>query len=313
MQYEVVKRRPNRLKRSTKRRIKVLIFSIFVALVVVGIGVFGTSQISKNRTGKKKPKDSNEIIHNTEQDTDNNENESSKDLNSAGDNSEDQQETTTEEETTSEPVEEFTIDPEKPMVALTFDDGPDSQNTDIILDALKENGAHATFFVVGYNVDGHEDILKRIVEAGSEVGSHTMTHSKLTALDDNGLNYEINDMRNKIAGITGQETVIIRPPYGAVDDNVMAHINDPVILWSIDTEDWKTRNVEMTIQNIQNTVFDGAIILMHDIHDESAQAAVQIIPWLKEQGYQMVTISELGYYRRGGLQLGIRYGSLPPN
>ena len=142
--------------------------------------------------------------------------------------------------------------------------------------------------------------------------NHTNSHAQLTKLDTNGILSEVNGVKEKIMQLTGQKVVPIRPPYGAVDDNVMATITDPVILWSIDTIDWKTRDAQSTIQNIQSSVYDGAIILMHDIYSTTADPAVNINDWLHSQGYQMVTVSELGYYRRGGLKTGVRYGALQP-
>lgn len=322
MEYEIVKRKHRKRKRRNKEI--VLVFSIIVAVIVVAVGLFGNSELKKSNSSKgNKDRIDNDITKVTdegEKSSDEvNTNENASDENPTEDSSAETTQPSTDETSGSETTvaQEHNavsdeIDPNKPMVALTFDDGPSSENTGRLLDALKENNAHATFFVVGYNVDGNEEILKRAVQEGNEIGNHTSNHSKLTSLDDAGLTSEIVNMRQKIADITGQSTVVIRPPYGAVDDHVMTFITDPVVLWSIDTEDWKTRNAAATVQNIQQNVYDGAIILMHDIHAESVDAAIQIIPWLREQGYQMVTMSELGYYRRGGLQTGIRYGALPP-
>lgn len=220
---------------------------------------------------------------------------------------------TEETQTQTEPQTEPQIDVNKPMVAITFDDGPNKSTTSIILDALKKHNAHATFFVVGYSIDGNEEILKQMVQQGSQVGNHTAGHKKLTKItDDTEFDNEINSVKNKIIEITNQEVVPLRPPYGEADERVMSKISDPVILWSIDTEDWLTKNPTLVLENVQSNIFDGAIILMHDIYPESAEAAVKVIEWLDSQGYQMVTVSELGEYRRGGLVTGIKYGSLPP-
>ena len=290
-----------------RKRVIILGITIMLAFIVEVIGLYGILQINKKNA-------ENSANHGNENETKVIKEDSETDSETSTQNettTTQETETMTEEETTTEPHAQE-IDPDKPMIALTFDDGPSAENTPRLLDALKEYNAHATFFVVGYNVDGNEEIVKRAYEQGCEIGSHTLSHSKLTSLDDGALDSEIAGMEEKIRNITGQEIVTIRPPYGAVDDNVMAHIHSPVILWSIDTLDWETRNVQSSIQNIQENVFDGAIILMHDIHPESVEAAIQVLGWLKEQGYQMVTISELGYYRRGGLKTGIRYGSIEP-
>lgn len=301
-----------------KSKICILIISILVAILVGGMAVFGIFRAKKPdknvvETGNSEHS-SDEVKdgeNTSDEQTDNNQ-ETDSTENGSGEES-----TTSTPETTvnnAQPnFQNSSIDPTRPMVALTFDDGPKRENTTRILDALKQYNAHATFFMVGYNIDGNEDILKRVTEEGSEVGSHTASHSKLTTLDAAGLALEVDAMAERIKSITGQSRVVIRPPYGAVDDNVMAALKDPVILWSIDTEDWKTRNVQSTIQNVQNSVYDGAIILMHDLYGETADAAIQIIDWLNSQGYQMVTVSELGYFRRGGLQTGVKYGALKPN
>lgn len=295
-----------------KSKIYVLVFSVAVALLICGAAVFGIFQA-------KKPVDKDKMTETKDSESTTEEEDASK-KNQSTENSEsisEEENTTTESETTTvytgPNFQNSAIDPNKPMVALTFDDGPSRQNTNRILDALKQYNAHATFFMVGYNIDGNEDILRRVTEEGSEVANHSATHCKLTTLDAAGIASEVDAIADKIKSITGQESVLIRPSYGATDENVMAAIKDPVILWSIDTEDWKTRNAQSTIQNIQSSVYDGAIILMHDLYGETADAAVQIIEWLNSQGYQMVTVSEMGYFRRGGLQPGIKYGSMKPN
>lgn len=301
-----------------KKQIIGLIISIVLAIIVICVGVFGSGRIkSSDKNNKGEEKTSKVVESGNKEDTSNKD-----EINSEETTSEEattQPESTTLEETTSEgeSVDKIdysnpNIDPTKPMVALTFDDGPGGESTIRILDALKKYNAHATFFVVGSNIDKYADIIKREAAEGSEVGNHTNSHAQLTKLDTNGILSEVNGVKEKIMQLTGQKVVPIRPPYGALDDNVMATITDPVILWSIDTLDWKTRDAQSTIQNIQSSVYDGAIILMHDIYSTTADAAVNIIDWLHSQGYQMVTVSELGYYRRGGLKTGVRYGALQP-
>ncbi len=301
-----------------RKKIIILFISAFVALLVFSIGIFGLNQSKmeeKKTETNLKEKSGNTTYEDTQENTDSGESDASGESESAQTSEEPVSEniTTSAEEETTASGNVFTdqIDPSRPMVALTFDDGP-SDNTLLILEELRKYNAHATFFAVGYNIDGREDVIKSIHDEGSEVANHTASHSKLTSLDAAGIMNEVNSVSDRIKAITGQETVLLRPPYGAVDENVMACITDPVILWSIDTEDWKSRNAEIIIQNVKSSVTDGSIILMHDLYSETAQAAVSLIEWLTNQGYQLVTVSEMGYYRRGGLQLGIRYGSMPP-
>lgn len=301
-----------------KSRMIVLIISIIIALTVLIVGVFGLSEAKDEDNNNSSGNVQKETVDKNLE-TDSNE---STDLDKKDETSESVSEEATQEETTSNDVAANTIvsnipvnsniDPNKPMVALTFDDGPSRTNTPRILETLKKYNAHATFFMVGYNIEGNEDIIKQMAEQGCEPANHTVNHTDLATLDENGIHTEVDTIANKIKSITGQSHVLIRPPYGSVNDLVMSTLTEPVILWSIDTEDWKTRNAQSTITHIQNNVYDGAIILMHDIHAETADAAVQIIEWLDSQGYQMVTVSEMGYYRRGGLQTGTRYGSLQP-
>lgn len=304
-----------------KKKIIALIVTIIVAIIVICVGIFGKEKVKsadKNNDNKTSvvagaAKDDEETTDDTESEenktTDTSE---SKDEKVSQEKNSEEQTTESYETVDTTNYENTNIDPTKPMVALTFDDGPGGESTVKILDALKKYNSHATFFVVGMNVDKYMDIIQRAANEGSEIGNHTNSHSDLTKLDINGIQTEVNSVKDKIKQITGQSVVPLRPPYGSVDDNVMSAISDPVILWSIDTLDWKTRDTQSTIQNIQSSVYDGAIILMHDIYSQTADAAVNIIDWLHSQGYQMVTVSELGYYRRGGLKTGVRYGALPP-
>lgn len=220
----------------------------------------------------------------------------------------------TQEETTTSGLEQnvcsVDIDPTKPMVALTFDDGPARNTTSRLLDTLELYGAHATFYVVGYNIPGNEDIIKRASEIGCEIGNHSTGHQKLIDLDDAGVIGAIQPIADQVKALTNQKVVTCRPPFGSIDERVQNIVAAPIILWSVDTLDWKTKNTEMIVSTIQQNVSDGDIILMHDIHEATVEAAIRIIPWLQEQGYQLVTVSELAFYKRGGLTLGPRYGAI---
>lgn len=202
------------------------------------------------------------------------------------------------------------VDPDKPMVALTFDDGPDTDSTNAILDALVEYDARATFFVVGYKVAECEATVKRAYDIGCEIGSHTYSHVDITRLNKSQRRAQINNNNKIIRAITGQDRILIRPPYGAISASILKEIDVPIILWSIDTEDWITRDSESTVKNVMDNVKDGSIILMHDSYDETAEATVEIIKRLKKEGYQLVTVSELGYHKFGGLAKGVKYGAM---
>lgn len=202
------------------------------------------------------------------------------------------------------------IDPNKPMIALTFDDGP-AVGTARILDALEANGQAATFFVVGSNARIYQETLARADELGCEIGNHTYNHPNLTRCTVSEIQSEINSTNDYIRSATGHNATVMRPPYGANNETVRQTVGLPLILWSIDTRDWETRNTQSTINNVLNNVRDGDIILMHDIHASTVDAAVYLIPELVSRGYQLVTVSELAEYR-GGLTAGTNYYSIRP-
>lgn len=202
-----------------------------------------------------------------------------------------------------------TIDPNKKMVALTFDDGP-GRYTKTIVNCLKKNDAHATFFVVGSSVDSYRDSVKYAYKAGCEIGSHSYNHSDLAKLSAKDVKAQMSDTDKKIKKATGKKATLMRPPYGSVGKTVSANVGKPMILWSIDTLDWKTRNTQKTVDAVMKNVKDGDIVLMHDIHEPTKDAALKIIPKLKAQGYQLVTVSELAKYRGYSLQKGQKYFSL---
>lgn len=204
--------------------------------------------------------------------------------------------------------EEFYVDPEKPMIALTFDDGPGPE-TEKLLSTLEQYNARATFFMVGSQVDKYPDTIKKMKEIGCELGNHTAEHKSLKKLSDAEIKEAINSVSDKVAAATGgSPTTVTRPPYGASDDHVKAAAPEPLIMWSIDTLDWKTKNVQSTIKSV-NTATDGDIVLMHDIHKTSVEAAIQVIPQLIEKGYQLVTVSEMAEARGVTLENGGVYFS----
>lgn len=194
------------------------------------------------------------------------------------------------------------------LVALTFDDGP-SKYTTQILDCLEANGAKATFFVVGTNVNANPSILSRANDLGMEIGNHTMNHKNLKTLSADGIRSELNSASAAISNIIGKKPSVIRPPYGNYNSTVSSVADGPLILWSIDTLDWKTKNADSTVNSVLNNVKDGSVVLMHDLYSQSAQAAVRIIPELISRGYKLVTISELAAAKGVSFQNGKAYSS----
>lgn len=185
-----------------------------------------------------------------------------------------------------------TIDPSLPVIALTFDDGPSKYTSDI-LELLKENDAYATFFVVGNKVEAYSSTINTMIKNGNEIGNHSYSHKWLSRLSSNSIKEEIELTQNVLKNIAGYTPVLIRPTYGAVNKKLRNSTNLKVILWDVDTKDWKIKSAEKIAERALNSIEDGDIVLMHDIYERSYNALKIIIPALKEQGYQFVTVSEL--------------------
>ncbi len=205
------------------------------------------------------------------------------------------------------------IDGTKPMVAVTYDDGP-SQYTDSILDTFEEYGQKCTFFIVGDRINWNEDVTRREAELGMEQGSHTYSHDRLTSLGSEGQTETLNKMAAELERVTGNGPTCLRPPEGRFDDNlkeVCKNLEYPIVLWSIDSEDWKSRNADTVCSRIIGKVKDGDIILCHDLYASTAEATKRFVPALVEAGFQLVTVEELGLLKTsGGLENGVVYYSV---
>lgn len=206
---------------------------------------------------------------------------------------------------------EGAADPEKPMVALTFDDGPGAYTMEL-LESLEKNQARATFFMLGQNVNRYPDAVKKMAEIGCELGNHSYDHPNLANLSAKKIKQQIGDTNTNVLELTGQQVTVMRPPFGSINNKVRENVGLPMILWSIDTLDWQTRNAKKTIKNVMSQVQDGDIILLHDIHAESVAAAKKLIPKLQKAGYQLVTVSELADARGITLEAGEKYGRFRP-
>lgn len=198
-----------------------------------------------------------------------------------------------------------TARPRPHVIALTFDDGPDPVWTPQILAVLREQNVHATFFMVGSQAIADPELVRRVVADGNEVGVHTLTHADLTTLPPWWQSLEINDARLALAGITGQQTSWLRPPYssqnGAVDDAMFSVIEHAatdgylVGLATLDSEDWSRPGVEQIVQNATPTGDDGQVLLLHDgggDRSETVAALRRLIPELKAKGYTFETLSD---------------------
>jgi peptidoglycan/xylan/chitin deacetylase (PgdA/CDA1 family) len=209
------------------------------------------------------------------------------------------------------PTQPQELDISRPMVALTFDDGP-SKYTDQILDLLEQHGGRATFMVLGSLIDDRRDTLTRMVDMGSEVIGHSWDHRNMTKLSKAEIRAEIIDTSAMISAVTGVSRPMFRPPYGSYNDAVKAvaaELGYSIIYWSVDTLDWKHRDPDWVYKAVMNDVEDGSIVLLHDIHPTTAEAMIRVIPRLIEAGYQLVTVSELLHHRHGELQPGRVYYS----
>lgn len=198
------------------------------------------------------------------------------------------------------------IDPNKPIVALSFDDGPayaqDGKNsTEEILKVLEKYGARATFFMCGSRINNsNKKCLEKEIEIGCEIGNHTYDHShygkKVTADD-------IKKSSDAIKNACGQYPTIFRCPGGTMSSAIQQECKNegmPIAYWSVDPQDWKYKNADTVYNFAINHVYDGSIILMHDIYPSTADAVKKLVPKLIEEGYQVVTVSEMLTVKNGG-------------
>jgi len=198
-------------------------------------------------------------------------------------------------------------DGSRKLVALTFDDGPSGAVTNHILDSLQRVGGRATFFCIGERAQHYEETLRRMVAEGHEIASHSWSHERLTRLSSPALEADLARAAAALEEFSGVTPRYLRPPYGAVNERMLNHTGMPVILWSIDSEDWrfceqlcKNRSDEQRqkdYRNVVNSVLDyvqdGDIILMHDLYAFTQDVADAIINELHHKGWQLVTVSEL--------------------
>jgi len=189
------------------------------------------------------------------------------------------------------------------LIALTFDDGPHPELTPLLLDILREQNVRVTFFVLGCNAEDAPETLRRAVSEGHQVGNHTYHHKNLTTLGPERRRAEINSGAALIESLTGLRPTVMRPPYGEYNSTVQAEADTPLIFWSIDPADWRTRDADGTFRHVMERAADGDIILLHDWYPETVEAAKKLIPALKAQGFTFVTVDQL-LAARGGAKAG---------
>lgn len=194
------------------------------------------------------------------------------------------------------PVE--TVDYNRKLVALTFDDGPHPEVTPKILEHLDRYNAKATFFMLGNRIQYYPEIAKDVLARGHEIGNHTWSHPILPKLTNEQVMSEFNTTEQVLVNATGQESTVFRPPYGSTNDTINTMIPREVVIWSIDTLDWKHRNANTLLANVQQQMHNHAIILMHDIHHSTADGVAMVLDHLSKEGYEFVTVSEILKYQQ---------------
>lgn len=176
-------------------------------------------------------------------------------------------------------------------IALTFDDGPRRETTTRLLDGLRERGASATFFLVGGEIQGNEDLVQRMKAEGHQVGNHTWSHVRLGGTPPEAAGQEVRMTEEALRELLGEEGYWLRPPYGLIDEGM--EISVPMVKWSVDPRDWEQRNTAQVTRAVLRDVRPNSIILLHDIYPTSVEAALRIVDALEEEGYWFVTVEEL--------------------
>ena len=186
------------------------------------------------------------------------------------------------------------IDPTKPMVALTFDDGPNENYTPKVLDILLKYQAYATFCINGKNIVNNEELLKKMVHEGHELANHTFSHYDLTTLNKEEIKEEIEKNQAEVFRVLPEYTLnYVRPPYGHYNEDVIDAMGMAPLLWDIDSGDWEEPKAEKIYNTVMNNISDGDIVIFHDDNPETINALNKIVPALQKKGFQLVTVSQL--------------------
>ena len=287
-------------KQKRIRQLKMRVVSTLLILCLV-IGVGGYTLIEKNKGSKIVVRVNGGVVENTKNVAANGEKASTETKKENG---------KTEAKTTKD--NKRVIDPNKPMIALTFDDGPGERTLEL-LETLEKYKVRASFFMCGTSLSRNdikvEEILKKMDELGCDMGNHTMDHQSLPTLSSQKIKWEVEGVNDLIKKHVGHGAKFVRPPYGAGirDKKVSKYVKAPMVCWSVDTLDWKTKSKKETIRSVMNDAHDGDIVLMHDIHGWTVDAVKKIIPKLLKKGYQLVTVSEMAEAKGCKLENGKPY------
>lgn len=184
----------------------------------------------------------------------------------------------------------------RPLIALTFDDGPNETYTPQVLDILAKYNIKATFFVMGAYVDDHPEMAKRIVDEGHQIGNHTYTHPDLATLPDDKVIQEIEWTQESIRDVTGVTPDLYRLPFGSGGERVVKLLKPLTsIIWNVDSEDWKSHDKQAILDRVLSTLQPQSILLMHDTHQAAPDALDALIPILQEKGYQFVMPEDIPF------------------
>lgn len=190
------------------------------------------------------------------------------------------------------------IDDHRKRVALTFDDGPHPKVTMQVLQCLDKYNAKATFFMLGNRVQYYPEIAKEVSARGHEIGNHTWSHPVLTKLSNAQIMSEFTTTEEAIFASIGHESTVFRPPYGATNETINDMLPRPVVNWTVDTLDWKHRDQNKLLPMVKSNMHNNAIILMHDIHQSTADGLDAVLAYLSSEGYEFVTVSEIMQYHQ---------------
>ncbi len=204
------------------------------------------------------------------------------------------------------------LEASRPLIALTFDDGPRRSTTGALLDGLAERGVKATFFLVGEMIPGCEDLILRMEEEGHQIGTHSYDHVYLTGLSAADFGRQVDRTESLLTELLGRGGFALRPPYGRIDNGVEKRSHSALILWSIDPEDWDDKNTDRIVEHIVSRAQDGDIILLHDIYSTSVEAALRVVDELHQKGFLFVTVEELACQRHVALEPGKTYRDFYP-
>lgn len=189
------------------------------------------------------------------------------------------------------------VDTEDPVVAITFDDGPEPELTPRLLEILDERGVKATFYLVGENARRHPEVVAQIDAGGHELGNHTWSHRFLTTQTARSIRRELRTTDDAISEVLGRSPATLRPPYGAVTRSLAGWAQDEfgyrTILWSVDAADWESPSPDVVVDRIVSGTGPGSIILAHDPLPHTVAAMPETLDRLLAAGYRFVTISDL--------------------